>query len=723
MQTGRDQIAEEDVNLLAILPSEIMRLILNKLPLKKVSEFLQINTFLTKKYSLETKRVFLYNYAISELYLPSELHTYFRTRGGRVYGCGENSNNRLGVGNRGRRLLPEQLASLKDVAQVFCYKDSAFFLNRDGSLFAVGKNSAGQLGVGDSMHKSSPVEIKGLPPIKKVIVCANYTFFLAHNGDVYVCGDNSTSMLGVRGLSKTNHCIPHKLTDVSDIEDIVIHSDKVYFTSKSGKVHAFGANSSGYLGMNDKIERDFPEQIKALDHVIVKQVFVNGWSTFFLTDTGQVYACGSNEGGRLGCGDAAECISPQLIAGLPPIKKIFMCDYHTFFLAENGDVYVCGKNLAGELGIGDLKECHTPQKLTNLSNIADIHFDSKHTYFLHADGNVFACGLNVNGELGFLDKKPRTRPELVTSVSRVSGIRAFGGSAFFHTRLQKTFVAGKNKSGELGLGSRDEGVLLQVNHALDGVASTYLDSSSAMSLRADGQVLASGENREGELGLPELNVYPTPRVVMFNDVISEIEKWPLADIIALADIAADSLRHYLVNRAIDLVANLDNEENIANILPALRSGFWMQQVWVETLFPCYMSALQLTESCKSAKEKQSLLKTYARILLLHRELQQSNEDDAEFKREQFAIMLQNLAGDLKEKPQAQSLRLFGREQNTEQTFKLFAEPLAGLSIDEIIAIAKLLTAKIVLPAGSKRPREGESNEYETPPKRKRVTQQ
>ena len=85
-----------------------------------------------------------------------------------------------------------------------------------------------------------------------------------------------------------------------------------------------------------------------------------------LTESGEVYAWGDNDGGQLGLGDREERLTPMKVEGLPKVKAIAAVGGHSLALTESGEVYAWGNNEFGQLGLGDREERLTPTKVTDL---------------------------------------------------------------------------------------------------------------------------------------------------------------------------------------------------------------------------------------------------------------------------------------------------------------------------------------------------------------------
>ena len=70
--------------------------------------------------------------------------------------------------------------------------------------------------------------------------------------------------------------------------------------TKSGAVFSWGAGLNGRLGHGDLIGSAFPEQIKALSHLVIIDIACGDSHSAAITDDGKVYTWGSSDNAKLG---------------------------------------------------------------------------------------------------------------------------------------------------------------------------------------------------------------------------------------------------------------------------------------------------------------------------------------------------------------------------------------------------------------------------------------
>ncbi len=146
--------------------------------------------------------------------------------------------------------------------------------------------------------------------------------------------------------------------DGIEVIDFIQTSINKFILLSNGRVLVSGKNDHGQLGLGHTeicINLTLLEGI--FDNYKIIDMTTNGNSTLFLTDRGQVIACGVNNLFQLGIGDtphqAKDVVMPTLLAGLLQntfITKIILNQVqgsdrpHTTFLSRSGETFRCGYN-------------------------------------------------------------------------------------------------------------------------------------------------------------------------------------------------------------------------------------------------------------------------------------------------------------------------------------------------------------------------------------------
>ena len=286
------------------------------------------------------------------------------------------------------------------------------------------------------------------------------------------------------------------------------------FLTTDGKVYASGDNTYGQLGTGDTISNNSPILItQTIGSLNITAVACGRNHTLFLTNTGKVYACGSNYSGQLGRGTSSTSITTttELITPITTltISAIACGEEHSAFLANNGTVYACGRNIEGQLGRGTTSVTTSVAQVTSVIStfvITAIACGSDHTVFLRSNGLVYACGLNTNGQLGRGDTTASALVAQVTSVISAILIKAIAcgqNHTIFLSTTNTVFACGLNDNGQLGRGNTTASAL--VAQITTGIGSLIISKIAAGTLHSvfltsDGKVYVCGDNAYGQLG-------------------------------------------------------------------------------------------------------------------------------------------------------------------------------------------------------------------------------
>ena len=256
------------------------------------------------------------------------VHQLLLTTTGQVYGMGSNRYGQLGLGQQIRGSIHRQFVLIDTlpktkIIQVCTNGECSLFLTCSGQVYACGHNSHGQLGVGDRKVRYQPECIKGLGQIIQVSMGQSYSLFLTNTGSVYACGFNAFGQMGVKG-EEDDH--PTLITTflgekiAPKIIQISAGRNHSLFLASNGQVYTCGSNSFGQLGITDQEIQPIPVLIRALMRIKIVRVSAGYFYSFFLTSTGQFYACGRNGDGQLGLGDLKSRPLPERVVALSQLN-------------------------------------------------------------------------------------------------------------------------------------------------------------------------------------------------------------------------------------------------------------------------------------------------------------------------------------------------------------------------------------------------------------------
>ena len=219
-----------------------------------------------------------------------------------------------------------------------------------------------------------------------------------YSGKVYAFGNRHVGQLGNEGIPKLIN--PAYFNDGEYNEKIINISTGINHSlvlTKSGNVYAFGDGKYGQLG-----DGDTSNHYEGIPKLINSDYFNNGEynekiinissgddHSLVLTESGNVYAFGSGDSGRLGDGDTSDhvegipkLINPNYFYNGEYNEKIIHISAgteHSLVLTESGKVYAFGNGYGGRLGDDDISDHNEgiPKLINNgVYNEKIIHISS-----------------------------------------------------------------------------------------------------------------------------------------------------------------------------------------------------------------------------------------------------------------------------------------------------------------------------------------------------------
>jgi len=228
-------------------------------------------------------------------------HTIALKANGTLWSWGGNQFGSLGLGDTNNRLIPTEVGSQNDWAQVAAGYVRSFVIKTDGTLWGFGGNTNGSLGVGVA---------GGGPYVTPVQIAAGSTW-----------SQVSTSIAG-------NHSAG-------------IRSD--------GTLSTWGTGSSGQLGLGTTTDHYVPTQVGTLNTWVDVEC---GWNhTLAIKSDGTLWVWGSNGSGQLGLGDTKNRLSPVQVGTSTDWYRVAGGSYHTLAIKTDGSLWAWGDNSDGQLGI------------------------------------------------------------------------------------------------------------------------------------------------------------------------------------------------------------------------------------------------------------------------------------------------------------------------------------------------------------------------------------
>ena len=196
---------------------------------------------------------------------------------GTLWVWGRNFYGELGQNNRTVYSSPKQVPGSWASAQVNV-EYASFRVNTSGELFAVGLNNIGQLGLNDLTHRSSPTQVPGTTWGATNPKTAAYSAWVVKtDGTLFAWGANSYGQLGQN--DRTHRSSPVQIPGTTWHEVSGGTDGCVVATKTDNTAWSWGLNYGGVLGQNNNANYSSPVQIPGTDWV---KIIVNAASAFGL---------------------------------------------------------------------------------------------------------------------------------------------------------------------------------------------------------------------------------------------------------------------------------------------------------------------------------------------------------------------------------------------------------------------------------------------------------
>uniref|UniRef100_A0A6B2EBR4 Putative hect e3 ubiquitin ligase n=1 Tax=Phlebotomus kandelakii TaxID=1109342 RepID=A0A6B2EBR4_9DIPT len=341
-----------------------------------------------------------------------------------TYGWGSTVNGELGVGGIEEDIIltPREIHWVggAELEQAACGTSHTLLLTSQGKVYSCGSNDYGQLG--HDLSRKRPQFISSLENYTITELCSGATHSMALNewGQVFTWGSDMHGQLGNEmGSIQPTPRIVRSLSTKHVVQIVSGHFHCLALTN-SGEIYAWGANNFGQLGIGpgaDKVSK--PVLVEALSGIPIAFICCGSNHSFALSTSGAVFAWGKNHCGQLGLNDDCHHAYPQQIRGLRSlgVRNVACGDDFSVFLTADGRVFTCGLGTSGQLGHGANNNEITPRMVLELagSTITQVSCGRKHTLaFVPSRGRVYGFGLGHSGQLGMAKPRNVSVPQVVS---------------------------------------------------------------------------------------------------------------------------------------------------------------------------------------------------------------------------------------------------------------------------------------------------------------------
>lgn len=302
---------------------------------------------------------------------------YYINKNNELYSAGSNGNGVIGIGTITNDTYINPKKIFDNVLSVYTGKGkSSYLITTNNDIYSWGNNKFGQLCLGTEYNSDN--ETNSVSVISKInvpttakplkIACGAYhVIVLFDDGSVYSCGSNNAGQLGI-DLKISNKSCVGVLTKINQsyfnnelIVDIASCEYTSYCLTEQGNVYSFGENSSGLLATSDAdttINSAIPVKT-VLENI--KEISANSTTALALTSDLKVYSWGSNIFGQLGVAsfnakfsetpiEVTEFFDIQGNKENITVKQIICGGITNFILSTDGDVFAFGSGSNGQCG-------------------------------------------------------------------------------------------------------------------------------------------------------------------------------------------------------------------------------------------------------------------------------------------------------------------------------------------------------------------------------------
>ncbi|XP_072370328.1 RCC1 and BTB domain-containing protein 1 isoform X1 [Scyliorhinus torazame] len=282
----------------------------------------------------------------------SATEAIYITKNDDVFALGVNCSNCLGIGDGQSVVTPKKIEVLcgkKIISLSYGSGPHILLATKDGETYSWGLNSYGQLGNGTTGPGSLPFLVSSMFYDKKAVEVScgsNHSMVLTTEGEVYSWGYNNCGQVGSGSTAsqvtprRVTHCLQNKW-----VVGIACGQISSMAVLDNGEVYSWGYNGSGQLGTGINGNHLTPCRVTALQGICVLQITCGSAHTLALTDEGLLYAWGANTTGQLGIGSKINQLVPVLITlEKERIVEIAAChSTHTSAAkTQGGQVYMWG---------------------------------------------------------------------------------------------------------------------------------------------------------------------------------------------------------------------------------------------------------------------------------------------------------------------------------------------------------------------------------------------
>ena len=203
-------------------------------------------------------------------------------------------------------------------------------------------------------------------------------------------------------------------------------ADFTLCVDNAGSVHAWGLGNYGNLGHGDTRDYSHPKLVHRLKSEVIRMVSGGAKHSLAVSQSGDIWAFGHGDNGRLGNNATRGSLVPELAVGrISTETAVFVCagEAHSACLDSEGRLYTWGTGSYGRLGSGQESDQHVPAVIEALGKIKmmTVSCGAFHTCAISLEGEMYVFGGGLYGKLGIESDKNCILPVKVSGNDQVSG--------------------------------------------------------------------------------------------------------------------------------------------------------------------------------------------------------------------------------------------------------------------------------------------------------------
>ncbi|PHT68279.1 hypothetical protein T459_27766 [Capsicum annuum] len=351
---------------------------------------------------------------------------------GVVYSFGSNSSGQLGNGTIEEEWRPHPIRSLQGIRiiQAAVGAGRTMLISDTGKVYAFGKDSFGEAEYGVQGNKvvTTPQLVESLKDIFVVQAAIGnfFTAVLSREGRVYTFSWGNETKLGHQTEQADLEPRP-LLGALENIPVVQIAAGYCYLLALACQpggmsVYSVGCGLGGKLGHGTRTDEKVPRLIERFQTLSIQPAVVaaGAWHAAVVGKDGRVCTWGWGRYGCLGHGNEDCESAPKVVEALSNVKAVYVAtgDYTTFVVSDDGNVYSFGCGESSSLGhntdaveaqgnrhsnvlfpevVTSLKQLN--ERVVQISLTNSIYWNA-HTFALTESGKLYAFGAGDKGQLG-----------------------------------------------------------------------------------------------------------------------------------------------------------------------------------------------------------------------------------------------------------------------------------------------------------------------------------